>query len=482
MKTLKRNPLASLSLAAVPVVASLTGALVGHFSAAWIALAVPALAASLWALSSTRRTLLVAVATAILLPFGVIPVRLVATPSLLEILLAAAVLGWFLSSIRRPTERLPGLWLPLIALVGVLTAGFVAGLPNGYRSDTVHNFFKLLLALLATLAVASMARTGQFPISFLRVALVSGLLAGLVGLGLYAAPPQTSERFLGSLAVVGYPTERILRYVEDNPSLGLRATGTSVDPNSFGGMLALLVPLAAAQAMARSPRLPRTLALLALLAMASTLLLTRSRAAWIGAVVALAFLATVRYRRLWLPIVVGGLAVGMLGVGGEFLQRLLQGLALQDPATMMRLKEYSNALQIISRYPVLGIGFGPAPDPDLHPGVSSIYLTVAEQTGLLGLAAYLATVATALAVAVRAWISARGTENGDLALGLVAGSLAAFIIGLMDHYFMNPAFSHMAFMLWSFPALASGLISRLKEDDCEVVHPVRGAVEADPYP
>ncbi len=51
----------------------------------------------------------------------------------------------------------------------------------------------------------------------------------------------------------------------------------------------------------------------------------------------------------------------------------------------MRLNEFRNAIEIISRYPLFGIGFAQAPDIDLGAGVSSIYLALAERIGLLGL-------------------------------------------------------------------------------------------------
>ena len=56
--------------------------------------------------------------------------------------------------------------------------------------------------------------------------------------------------------------------------------------------------------------------------------------------------------------------------------------------------EYANAITLLQRYPLLGIGFGLSPDIDVTAGVSSVYLLVAEQTGLLGLGAYLAALLT----------------------------------------------------------------------------------------
>lgn len=437
---------------------------------------------AVWVLSSTQRSLLAATAVSILIPFAVVPARLVATPSVLELALAVALAGWLLAVLYRGDTRLPTLALPVLLLSGTLTAAFVAGSPTGYTSDTFHNFFKLQLGLMATPVVASLSGTHDFARKYVQVAVASGLIAATVGLTLYFADSSVTERILKSLSIVGYPTERVLRYVEDNPALGLRATGLAVDPNSFGGMLALLLPLAASQSLARRPWIHRGIALTALVTMTACLLLTRSRAAWLGASAGLVFLSVVRYRRLWLPILTLGILVTMFGLGSEFLDRLQQGFALQDPATLMRVREYNNALAIISRYPMLGIGFGSSPDPDLHPGVSSIYLTIAETSGFLGLGAFLAFASVAMALLVRSWFTTRHTDASDVVLGLLTGTIVGLSVGLLDHYFMNPAFSHMAFVLWSYPAVASGLPLGLKVDDRKVVHAVGRSIEANTGP
>ena len=101
-------------------------------------------------------------------------------------------------------------------------------------------------------------------------------------------------------------------------------------------------------------------------------------------------------------VFVAVVALMYLPIGQEMLERLEQGLSGRDKATVMRFSEYRNALEIIQRYPVFGIGFGAAPSIDLYPGVSSLYLLIAQQTGLVGLALFLAIVGVLLAGSVRA--------------------------------------------------------------------------------
>jgi O-antigen ligase len=70
-----------------------------------------------------------------------------------------------------------------------------------------------------------------------------------------------------------------------------------------------------------------------------------------------------------------------------YVAHLVEGLMLQDRATLMRLGEYKDALALISRYPWFGVGFGGSPDADLYVGVSSLYLLMAEIMGVVGVAA-----------------------------------------------------------------------------------------------
>ena len=74
----------------------------------------------------------------------------------------------------------------------------------------------------------------------------------------------------------------------------------------------------------------------------------------------------------------------------EYVARLIAGFAGQDLATQMRFGEYKDALILIRRYPLFGVGFTGVPDIDLYLGVSMVYLIIAQNMGLIGLACFLA--------------------------------------------------------------------------------------------
>jgi O-antigen ligase len=205
--------------------------------------------------------------------------------------------------------------------------------------------------------------------------------------------------------------------------------------------------LVAAQAIASHPILPRAGLVLMGIVMVAAIALTYSRSAWVGLAAGLAYLAVVKERRL---LLVGALALGgllLLPQTQPFVGRFTAGLELRDQATLMRLDEYRNALAIIEQYPFFGIGFGDAPSIELSVGVSSLYLLVAEQMGLVGLAAFLVLILVAGVAGLQVH-APRASPRWATLSGLQAALVGALVAGLFDHYFFNLRFPHMVALFW----------------------------------
>jgi O-antigen ligase len=140
----------------------------------------------------------------------------------------------------------------------------------------------------------------------------------------------------------------------------------------------------------------------------------------VGLAAAGVLLATIRDRRLWLLAVPAAGALAVLPLGQRMLARLASGFAAQDRAAALRVDEYRQALKIIADYPVLGVGFGGAPEVGTFVGVSSIYLLVGEHTGLIGLGLFLLTLAAVAFAGLRAALTAPDMEDRELAATLLA--------------------------------------------------------------
>lgn len=395
-----------------------------------------------------------------LLPYAVVPVSTPAgTPAFIELAILASlvVVAAVVLCDRRvgvPVGVAQSLWLGLIGVVGF---AFLLGVGREYTPQTLHDFGKFLLALGCFALVLVLVRHFRDAVLVVRLLLVETVLAAGLSLVLYAGGPGITERVLVRLVPYGYPGSRIVRYIEDDPGRPMRAVGTSVDPNSFGGLLMVGFVLGAGQLFGRSPVVSRWLSGPAVALCGLAMLLTYSRGAWVGAAAGLGVILIMR-RRAWLPaLAMLGVAAVALGAGAGFVDRLWQGFTLQDPATRLRLQEYQNALEIIRRHPWFGVGFGDAGSIDLQEGVSSIYLTIAEQAGLVGLAVFLVAVGTIGWMGMRDVFASKSGTHSDLLLTAVATLAAMLTVGLVDHYFFNIRFPHMAALFW----IVGGLIVTL---------------------
>ena len=445
------GPLLGLAAVLLGIVAGASVS-VGPVWAGWALLL--ALLAGYAILRSVIAGLLGVVAVITLLPFGALPVKVAITPTLLELALLAllAVSSLRLLAVPEYDLRLGSLAGPIVLFLGFTVFSLVLGANGRPDNLTLHNYVKFVLGVLFFFSVLNSVRTRAEMRWALRVLLLGGTCAALSGLALYALNDQTALRLLTMLGRIGYPTSgRVLRYVADDPAGLERAIGTSVDPNSFGGMLALICALAIAQLWARQPLFPRVLIGGFAASMAICIFLTYSRAALGGLLLAAMFLATIRERRLWYLIIgvvlVGAVAILGFGLGGQFVERVSEGVQFRDQANQMRLAEFRNAIEIIQRYPVFGVGFGAGPELGLITGVSSIYLAMAERIGLLGLGTFLLIIG-GFFVQTYAAMRRLDEERQSWLIGIQSSLVAALAVGLLDHYYFNIEFSHMVALFW----------------------------------
>ena len=412
---------------------------------------------------SVRASLLGLIAVASLLPFAVIPVRVGVSLTAVDALSAAIVLGWLVRHVGqdRRVELTPAGRILIVYLVAVAVALVVGASYAPPTGAALRSFLKYWVAIGLFFVVVNVVRDRATIRTLLRALVVCGILAAATGLAIQALPRPTIVELLSSLSVVGYPSgPGVLRFLPgpnntylDGPNDWPRATGTSVDPNVYGGMLMLGAAVMLAQTFAPRPILPRWLLVGGLAITATAMVASQSRASWLGLAVAAAVVATIRDRRLWLLGALGGAAMVVLPVGQRMLARLASGFAAQDRAAALRLDEYRQALKIIADYPILGVGFGGAPEVGTFVGVSSIYLLVGEQTGLIGLGLFLLTLAILGINGLRAALTAPDRDDRALVTTLLAAFAAAVFVGNFDHYFMNPAFPHMVALFWLYGAL-----------------------------
>ena len=415
------------------------------------------------ALSDVRAGIWAVVGVVALLPFAVVPFHFKLTLTLLEITLLSVYAVWIVRLALHHDELLEGgaEGSLVILLLAVTLFAFLVGIGNQYTLETFHNYGKFVLAVLIFFAIWNTTRTLVDVRRLLIVLLGASGAAAALGLVLYAGGANLTLRVLTHLIPYGYPSDRIVRYVDDNPAMAMRLTSTSVDPNSFGGLLAVVFVIAVALLLSKDRIVSRWLTVPVAGATGLAMLLTQSRGAWVGAFAGLAVLTVLRFRWLIFPGAAMVVIVFAAGLGEHFIHRFYLGITLQDPATKLRLQEYRNALAIIRAHPFFGVGFGQAPSITEQTGVSDIYLTIAERAGLIALAIFLIAVIAIGLTGFRYWRRRRDTPAGEVQLGLFAALITMLAVGVFDHYFFNTDFPHMAALFW----LVCGLIMCLASLD-----------------
>ncbi|MGH2541740.1 MAG: O-antigen ligase family protein, partial [Ardenticatenaceae bacterium] len=419
-----------------------------------------ALGVALLALRTPQWGLYGTILIAILLPFAALPVGVGFKPTFLDLALGLTFFVWFMTLLAGRVTRIRfASFSPLIvAFIVVAFAAFVAGLEHAaLDKQTLRRFVELTLGVALFFVVVDHVRRPAQLEGLAAVTMWGGFASALFGIVLYVLPHEIANDLLNHLTIFDYPGGFVLRFILDDPANNQRAISTSVDPNVFGGLLILMTAFAAPQIAARKPLFPRWLAIGMVGTMVLALALTFSRGSMLGLVVALTPLMLLRYRRLipWALLAVLGLL--LLPPAQDYISHFIAGLRGEDLATQMRFGEYKDALRLIRRYPYFGVGFSDAPDIDLYIGVSSVYLLIAEQMGLIGLSIYLLVNLAFFAFAARAILrlrSAPASRAEPLLLGLVSAILGALFAGIFDHHFFDVTFPHFATLYWLLMGMA----------------------------
>ncbi|PWH19968.1 MAG: polymerase [Ardenticatenia bacterium] len=433
---------------------AVVGALIGGLGAlpALGLLGVLSVAAIL--LRSDRWGLPLLLALICLLPYAALPLEIGFRPTFIDL----ALLAVFITSLLRTRAWEPrtafepsSLGIPILAFLLWNLVTFVAGLAHAPLSVTVlRRFVEVLLSILLFFVVVYQVRDLGALRRVIATLIIAGGLGGALGVLFYVLPETWTVDILSKLAVFNYPSgPGILRYVEDDPSQPMRAIGTSIDPNALGGLLVIVTAVAVVQLFAARPVLSRLWLVPCAGLSALCLLLTFSRGSMVGLVLALTLVSILRYRKLMVLLVALAILFLILPFTQIYVTRLWEGLRGEDLATQMRFGEYKDALILISRYPLMGVGFTGTPDIDLYLGVSSLYLLIAEQIGLVGLFLFLLVVFVYFVVTLQALRRApRGGESEGYLLACIAALAGALVSGIFDHFFFNINFIHLVALFW----------------------------------
>jgi O-antigen ligase len=434
-----------------------------------------ALFVGLWMLRDIEVAYWAVIGIVCLLPFASFPFDIGFTPTFLDAALGVLFFVWLLQLAGGAQTEFVAtpLGAPIMVFMLLALGAFVFGLAHvplalGFLQYYIRHFGEVMLSVALFFLVVNTVRDEERLRRVVRALILGAFGAAALGAVLYVIADQISADFvirvLSALGRFGYPAgPGVLRYIRENPELPMRATSTSVDPNVLGSLLNLTLAISVPQLFADRPIIRRRTLVPILGVMALCLGLTMSRGSMVGLGAALVVLATLRYRKLWV-ILGGALALMLLLPQTQALvTHFLEGFRIQDLATQMRMGEYKDALILIGRHPFLGVGFAGSPDIDTYIGVANVYLLIAEEMGLIGLASFLVVMGVLLA---RFWRTRSLTVGADLEplwWGLHAGIIGALAGGVFDHYFFNLDFHHSVTLFWLVVGLATAATELIRD-------------------
>lgn len=447
-------------------------ALVAYTNALIAAAVIVALVAATIVIWNLENALFATIGVAVLLPFAALPVNLGFAPTLLDLALVSVFTLWILRALMRQNEEgLPFNLTPMGAFVLVFIAlavfSFVLGMSHaGITVYGLRHFVEILVAIAFFFLVANVVRTRAQLERVIRVLLLVGFVSALLGVVFYLLPRPVTIQLLSLLRVFKYPSGAgVLRFINDDPTGTMRAISTTVDPNVLGGLMVLIGGLLAPQVFASRPLFPRRWAVAMTLTVFACLGLTFSRAAILGLVVALMLVAATRYRRLILILAAAGLVFYFAPFTQGYVEHFQNAFFAADRSTQMRLGEYKDAFILISRNPIFGVGFLGSPDVDTYVGVSSVYLLMAEEMGLVGLGIFIVTMGAYYLNAAFAWFTRLADDEflSPVLLGITAALAGSMTAGIFDHYFFNLDFPHSVTLFWLYVGLGMATIRLGKE-------------------
>ena len=287
----------------------------------------------------------------------------------------------------------------------------------------------------------------------------------------------------GLVVTSAYGVLQRIQGVEVNPSyvdltlnkdMPGRVFSVFENPNAFGEVLVMLIPVAIALMFASRGWGGRILGAASAILGSVSLVMTYSRAGWIGIAVAAVVFVFLWKKKLLPAIILLGIAAVPLLPDAVF-NRVLTIFNPADTSTSSRFPLYEAALRLIEARPLQGAGLGSeavrkaVTDGNLYYGVApfvhshNVYLQVWAESGLLGLLALLGTVGWTVKRAVKTVFGKTGNvATRMLVIGSVSSLVGIMVCGVADFIWHYP---RVMVIFWFVFALAiSGIRLAIREE------------------
>lgn len=346
-------------------------------------------------------------------------------------------------ALGQPGPGLFGLDLPVVLLGLLLVAATVTSV------DAPASLRYLLTWLLAIGLYGLVAGQARQPRVLTRVALALGLSAAIAGLyGLYQFAAHV-------------PVQRAWIDVRIFPEVRTRVFAFWDNPNVFALHLLLAGPVLASALWAGRDRSARLAVALAVVVAGLALVLTLSRAGWVGLAVAIFFISVARDRRLLLAGLL--VAAAAFAVAPEVvLVRVSTLTTFSDPTSLHRIRVWEAAWRMVRDFWYSGLGLSWRAFAAVYPQYAiggrvafhahSHYLETLIELGVLGFVLLHVVLLRPLA-----WVAGlprrlRETPAGSVLVGAAAAVAGGLAFGVGEPIFYLP---RLILLAWAVLGLAS---------------------------
>ncbi len=355
--------------------------------------------------------------------------------SVIKMAFPPLVLGFLVAHLRvRGSVRIDR---DLLMWVGaLLAAAFIGLMTSEHRAPPIATVWQLGGPMLLGLIVAGGSRSERT-----LKAVAWGIVLFATVSALIALAQATHSPVLAPIARLTSATENL------DPR---RVPGPFDNPNGLAAVLSISIPIGVALFAGTSARRRVALALM-VVAMSAAIVLSYSRAGWVGLGAGLPLLLVPRRVRFKLVVPLALLfATGIalyFGLGAErsFVSVRLGELALNTISGVNSFAErialWQKALAIAQRYPILGIGFGNFPSAQIAGQfrwvggliTHNVFLTVLAELGVVGLVLFVGLLASAVRNLVAGARAYGSPELSLLSWGLLASTVSYFAGQGMAH-------------------------------------------------
>ena len=295
-------------------------------------------------------------------------------------------------------------------------------------------YYHLACGFCVLVIVASVERRDQL------MRLLSCVTTGLVVVSVYGVVQR----------IQGVPVNASYVDLTVNEGMPGRVFSMYENPNAFGEILVLLIPLAIALMLGSRGWLGRFWGFLGTALGSVSLAMTYSRAGWLGLLVAV-FLFVLLWNRKVIPavLILGVAAVPLLP--DTVLHRILTIFNMSDTSTTSRFPLYQAAGRLLKLHPIHGVGLGSdavrqaVSDLNLYHGKApfvhchDVYLQVWTETGILGLLAFLGSAGWTLKKAAGTVAHKKGDRRTRLSIvGGISAVIGVMICGIADYIWHYP--------------------------------------------